>query len=98
MIRRYTVVETSLNRVEFRWKWLRFLQRTFALGSVLVSLVLMLGVSILLGWVTDKALVIACFVFIAAAGFIAWAITAIAVAAGTHERSWLASAVERVDK
>ena len=38
---RYTVVETSLNRAEFRWKWLKFLQYSFLLGSILCALVLL---------------------------------------------------------
>ena len=51
---RFTVVETSLNRAEFRWKWLKFLQHSFLLGVILCLLVLLFGAAIILGWVTSK--------------------------------------------
>ena len=56
MNNRFTVVETSLNRAEFRWKWLRFLQHSFLLGSILCALTLLFAVGIIGGWVTSKAL------------------------------------------
>src|SRR6266403_56439 len=93
---RFTIVETSLNRAEFRWKWLRFVQHTFALGTVLSLLVLLAGVGMLCGWVTDKFLVGAFFVLLAIGAFLVWIIIIISVAAGAPDRSWLAAAVERV--
>jgi hypothetical protein len=95
---RYTVVETSLNQAEFRWKWLRFLQHSFVLGSILCLLALMFGVAVILGWVTSKALGTAFFALLGTVGFIAWAVILISVMAGSPERSWLAAALERADR
>ena len=92
---RFTVVETSLNRAEFRWKWLRLLQRSLCLGSILCGLVLAFGGAILLGWVTSKALAVAFFVLLGTVGFIAWVVIVIVVMAGAPERQWLAAALER---
>src|SRR5439155_13244014 len=94
---RFTVVETSLNRAEFRWKWLRFLQHTFTLGITLSLLALLFGVAILSGWVTSKALATTFFALLAAVGFLAWAVIIISVVAGAPDRHWLAAALERVD-
>jgi hypothetical protein len=94
----YTVVETSLNRAEFRWKWLRFLHHSFILAGALCLLVLFLGVAMLLGWITDKGLATACFVILGGAGLVGWAVIIISVMVATPERVWLASAVERVDR
>ena len=93
----YTVVEMSLNRAEFRWKWLKFLRHTFLLGVLLCALVLLFGGAILLGWVINKGLAVAFFTLLGVVGFVAWAVIIISVMAGTPERGWLAAAVERVD-
>src|SRR5437667_85602 len=53
---RFTVVETTLNRAEFRWKWLRFLRHSFVLGIILCLLVLLFGGAIAFGWITSKTL------------------------------------------
>src|SRR5512145_1730586 len=94
---RFTVVDTSLNRAEFRWKWLKLLQHSFLLGSILCALVLLFGGAILLGWVTSKPLATTFFALLGIAGFIAWAVIVISVLAGSPERSWLAAALERVN-
>jgi hypothetical protein len=94
---RFTVVETSLNRAEFRWKWLRFLQHSFLLGGILCALVLVFGGAILFGWVTSKGLATTFFALLAMVGFIAWAVIIISVLAGAPDRSWLAAALERVN-
>jgi hypothetical protein len=94
----FTVVETSLNRAEFRWKWLKFLQHSFLLGGVVSLLVLLFGGAILLGWVTNKALATTFFALLAVSAFIAWAVIIISVMAGSPDRTWLAAAVERVDR
>ena len=95
---RFTVVETSLNRAEFRWKWLRFFQYSFLLGGILSLVVLLFGGAIVLGWVTSKAFATAVFVMLGVVGFIAWAVIIISVMAGAPDRNWLAAAVERVDR
>jgi hypothetical protein len=94
---RFTVVETSLNRAEFRWKWLRFLQRSFLLGGIVCLLVLLFGGAILWGWITSKAVATTFFVLLALGGFITWAVLVITVLAGSPDRSWLAAAVERAN-
>ena len=42
---RFTVLETSVNRAEFRWKALRLLQLSSALGIVIALLFVALGVA-----------------------------------------------------
>jgi hypothetical protein len=94
---RFTVVEMSLNRAEFRWKWLKFLQHSFLLGSILCALVLLFAGGIIGGWVTSKALATTFFALLGMVGFIAWAVIIISVMAGAPDRSWLAAALERVN-
>jgi len=95
---RFTTVETSLNRAEFRWKWLRFLQYTFALGMVLCLLTLSLALAIIGGWITSKSTAITIVTILAILAALAWIIIAIAIVAGSPERNWLAAALERVDR
>jgi hypothetical protein len=97
MIFRFTTVEMCLNRAEFRWKWLKFLQHSFLLGSILCALVLLFAGGIIGGWVTSKALATTFFALLAMVGFIAWAVIIISVMAGSPDRSWLAAALERVN-
>jgi hypothetical protein len=97
MNNRFTVVETSLNRAEFRWKWLKFLQHSFLLGSILCALTLVFAVGIIGGWVTSKALATTFFALLGMVGFIAWAVMAIIVMARSPNRNWLAAALERVN-
>src|SRR6266567_4307813 len=94
----FTIVETSLNRAEFRWKWLCFWQRSFALATVLCLILLFFGGAILLGLVTSKVVGLAVFVALGIIGFITWVVLVIAVAAGSPDRNWLAAALERVDR
>ena len=95
---RFTIVEMSLNRAEFRWKWLKFLEHSFLLGGVLCLVVLLFGGAIVLGWVASKALATTVFAAVGVVGFIGWTIIVISVMAGTPDRGWLAAAVERVDR
>src|ERR1017187_5493741 len=88
---RFTVVETSLNQAEFRWKWLRFLQHSFLLGSILCALALLFAGGIIGGWVTSKALATTFFAVLGMVGFIAWAVIIIGVMAGSPARTWLAN-------
>jgi hypothetical protein len=97
MSNRYAVVETSLNRAEFRWKWLKFLQHSFLLGGIICALVLVFGGAIIFGWVTSKALATTFFALLGIVAFIAWAVIIISVLAGSPNRTWLAAAVERVN-
>ena len=95
---RFLVVETSLNRAEFRWKWVRFLRQSAILATLLSLGVLFLGGAVLCGWVLRTGVAVASLVLLGAVGFIAWTVIAISVMASSPNRSWLAAAVERVDR
>ena len=95
---RFTSVETSLNRAEFRWKWLRFLEFSFLLGALLGFLVLLFGVAIVLGLVASKSLVTTLFASLAIFGLVAWVVLIIWVAASSPDRDGLAAAMERADR
>jgi len=94
---RFLVVETSLNRAEFRWKWLRVVQYTATLGTLLSLGVLFLGGAILAGWLSSKTVALVVLGVMVGLGFIAWSVLAISVMAGTPDRPGLAAALERVD-
>jgi hypothetical protein len=94
---RFTVVETALNRAEFRWKWLRFLQHSFLLGSILCLTLLLVGLGMVLGLISTRSLATTFYALAAVIAFVAWAIIIIGVAAGSPDRNWLAAAIERVD-
>jgi hypothetical protein len=95
---RFTVLETSLNRAEFRWKWLRFVQHSSVLGIVFSLVLLLLGLSVWQRWLTSRSVVMALFGLLCGLSFVAWMILIISVMVSTPERSRLASAVERVDR
>jgi hypothetical protein len=97
MRNQYAVVETSLNRAEFRWKWLKFLQHSFLLGCIDCALLLLFAGAIIVGWVTSKSLATTFFALLAIVTFIAWAIIIISVLASSPDRAWLAAALERVN-
>jgi len=94
---RFTVVETNLNRAEFRWKWLRFLRESLLLGTIVCLAILLQGGAILAGILTSKPIAITLYVVLAMAGIIAWTVLIITIAAATPARPWLAAALERVD-
>jgi hypothetical protein len=95
---RFTVVETSLNRAEFRWKGLKLLEQSFRFGSVLCVLVLLFGVAMIKGWVSSKSVATTFFTIVGVVGFIWWLVMIIRVFAGSPDRGWLAASVERVDR
>ena len=94
---RFTIVESNLNRAEFRWKWLRFVQRTSILGIALSAACALFAYAILAGWVTSTRLGIAFFACLAGLGIIAWLVILIVGIASAVNRQWLAAALERVD-
>src|ERR1043166_5438419 len=95
---RFLVVETCLNRAEFRWKWLRFVQQSALLGTLLSLVALCFGAAILSGLVASKSLAIAFLTVLGAVGFMSWAVLIIRIMAGSPNRSWLAKAVEGVER
>jgi len=98
MTSRITIVETTLNRMEFRWKCLRFLQHSFLLASVLCALVLLLGGAILLHWVPSRTFATVCYVAGGLVGLLTWFILFLIVFAKPADRAWLAAAIENVDR
>jgi hypothetical protein len=94
---RFTVVETSLNRAEFRWKWLRVLQHSFVLGAIVSMAVLLFGLAILDGGITSTDFAVIFFALLAGTGLVAWVVIVISIVAGAPDRSWLAAVLERVD-
>src|ERR1043166_5067766 len=70
---RFTVVDSSLNRAEFRWKWLRFLKHSFVLGIILCGGFLLLGAAILSGHLTNRSMATVLLILLAICGFVAWA-------------------------
>jgi hypothetical protein len=95
---RFLVVETSLNRTEFRWKWLRFLRWTSLLGTLLSLGVLFLGGAILCGWVVSKPLVVTLLAVGGGVVGIIWVAVTLGVLANAPDRARLASALEGVDR
>ncbi|HWH72299.1 MAG TPA: hypothetical protein VNT26_23260, partial [Candidatus Sulfotelmatobacter sp.] len=95
---RSLVVETSLNRAEFRWKFLRLLQQSAVLGISLCLLILTFGVAILAGWISNKDVALTFLALVGGVGLISWGIILIRVAVQEPDRRWLAASVERVDR
>ncbi|HSU55161.1 MAG TPA: hypothetical protein VLT36_13975, partial [Candidatus Dormibacteraeota bacterium] len=97
MSSRFTVVESSLNRAEFRWKWLRFVRHSAILGGLLAGLMLMFAAAVQGGMEVTRSTAVVFFVLVGTVGFVAWLVVLIAAIATTPERSWLAATLERVD-
>src|SRR5580765_8454549 len=95
---RFTAVETSLNKVEFRWKWFRVLEHSLLLASIGCLLVLILGGAIVAGLITSKPMAITLFICLAVLFTLAWFVMIIIVAAASPDRNWLAAAVEHADR
>jgi hypothetical protein len=43
---RFTVVETNLNRAEFRWKWLRLLRASSIIGMLICAALIGFGLAL----------------------------------------------------
>jgi len=93
----FTVVQTNLNRAEFRWKWLRLLQFSSMLGFGLCLAALLIGGAILYGWLTSQTAALVLFGSLLVVGIIGWVVLVIAVLATSPDRSRLAAAVERIE-
>ena len=98
MISRATILETTLNRAEFRWKCVRFLKYTLVLGSVLCGVVLLFGGAMLLHWVSSRVFAIAFYAVAAALALLGWFILFLVVFAKSPDRGWLAAVIEKVDR
>jgi hypothetical protein len=93
---RFTIVDSTLNRAEFRWKWLRFLKHSFFIGIVLCVAWLGLEAAMLTGRLTSRPTATAVLILLAISGFLAWVVVIISAAARKPARHWLAAALERV--
>src|SRR5262249_44930894 len=95
---RFTTVETSLNRAEFRLKWLRLWERSFALGCVVCLVLLAFGGAVLLGWVRSKPVGIALVVVLAGLSVGIWRGRGSQGLGATPARPPLAAALEREER
>src|SRR5438552_2920841 len=95
---RFTTVDSSLNRAEFRWKWVRFLKHSFILGIVLCAGSILVGAALVSGRLTSRPIATALLLLLAVCAFLAWAVIIISAAMATPGRHWLAAALERVDR
>jgi hypothetical protein len=98
MSRRYPVVEDNLRQVAGRWKWLRLIQHTATIGSVVSLLALLIGVGINLDRISDRNVVIVLISAMAIGALVAWVIIALRLLAEDPERQKLASGIERVNR
>jgi len=94
---RFTVVERSLNRAEFRWKWLKVWRYSLILGVTGCLFLIGLGGAILAGWLTSKALALTLIIAAAVLLFLVWFVVFLVVMSGHADRNWLAKAIEQVD-
>ena len=95
---RFTVVETSLNRAEFRWKWLKFLRHTFVLGIAVCGALCLLAGLVVTGMVGSKTAGTVFLVLLAVFGLITWFVLVVRLLAGSTDRFWLASSLEQADR
>jgi len=94
----FPVLEASLNRAEFRWKWLRFLKCTSILGVLFCLIFVLFGAAIVFGGIRSHSLVIGITVVLVLCGLLTWVASVIAILISTPERRWLAAALERVER
>ncbi|MHC4178873.1 MAG: coiled-coil domain-containing protein, partial [Planctomycetota bacterium] len=91
----HPAVERYLDQASSQWRWLRFLQRSATLATVVTVLVLLLGVGMAFGWFTSLGWMVACFVLLVLAALFAWMLMGMGAAFAMADRPWLAASVER---
>jgi hypothetical protein len=92
---RVPIVDDNLARVDLGWRWLRLLQHSGMLGTILALFFLLLALAIRADWLTDPALAKALVGLACASAFISWFSVAVAIFGKTLEPDWLARMVER---
>ena len=92
------IIEGFLQQTSLRWRWLRFLRGSATLATVTTGLVLLLGVTMLLDWLTSPTWVTVAFVLLVLGVLFAWLCIAVASAFAMDDPSHLAASLERVDK
>ena len=95
MIRAKQIIQQHLDQASRQWRWLRFLRHSATLGIIVTSIVLLLGVVIVCGWLTSGGFVTGCLVFLVAAAILTLAFLALIVTTSRPERDELARAIER---
>lgn len=94
----YRVVESNLQRVAERRKWVELLQKTACLGSVLSVLAMVLAGVILSGWVTDRSLVAGLMVVLGVVAAAVWLGIALSVQGSSLDRGEIASSIEGANR
>jgi hypothetical protein len=94
---RFTAIEATLNRVEFRWKWLRLLKFTGILGILVCLALLAFAEAILSGWAMTQGAAWTALLILLIAGFIIWAAVCIGILSGSPDRRWLGGVLEKTE-
>lgn len=94
---RFSKIETTLNRAEFRWKWLRLLKYTGILGILVCLGLLAFGEALLAGWVLTQGTAWTLILIFLIASFVSWAAICITVLSAAPERRWLGSVLEKTE-
>lgn len=92
---RFSTVETTLNRAEFRWKWLRLLKYTGMVGILVCLGLLAFGEALLAGWALTLGAAWTIIIILLITAFIIWAAIGIAVLSAAPERRWLGAVLEK---
>lgn len=92
---RFTAIEATLNRVEFRWKWLRLLKFTGMLGILICLALFTFAEAILSGWAMTQSAAWTALLILLVTGFIIWAAVCIGILSGSLERRWLGGVLEK---
>ncbi len=92
------IIDGFLQQASLRWRWLRFLRGSATLATVTTSIVLLLGITMLLDWLTSPTWVTASFVVLVLGALFAWFCIAVASAVSNDDPSHLAASLEHVDR
>ena len=90
------IIQRRLDQAIARRKWLRVLQHSASLGTIVSFLVLLLGVAAVCGWITSVGTLRSWFIIIGIVTAIVWLVTGVIADAGRPEESRLIRAIERV--
>ncbi len=89
------VIDSNLQSVAARWRWLRFTQHTGTLGSLVMLFFLLLALAAVRGWVTDPDLASGLAILAVFAAVVAWASLGIVLLNRDLAPQWLAGVVEQ---
>lgn len=89
------VVDRSLNRPALAWRWLRLLQHTGTLGSIVAVLFLLLAWGAVRGWVTSPETAGILVLAVIVVALLTWACLGLMVMVRQFDSRWLARMLER---